>query len=291
MQYYDGSQRSTINDLSANTAHGPALDGRLIPHMVAPGCSVDSTYSGGSYGLMCGTSMASPHVSGAAALFYEQYRNNYGQDPSPALVKAAFLPVAHDLAGSHDADGNELGHPFNAKQGWGRLDASAVLDPTMSVIYYDQETHFNTSGESWTTTLTTSYPIEELRAMLVWTDAPGHGLGGSTPAWVNDLDLSISINGQTYYGNNFGDNGYSTTGGVPDGMNNTEGIFLKDVSQDTITINVTAANIAGDGIPNEFDNTDQDFALVVYYTENHLIYHQILFPIFNQYPFPVDTSQ
>ena len=29
--------------LSANSAHGPALDGRTIPHMVAPGCSLDTT--------------------------------------------------------------------------------------------------------------------------------------------------------------------------------------------------------------------------------------------------------
>ncbi len=55
-----GSQILDIDDLSSNSAHGPALDGRTIPHMVAPGCSVESTYTGG-YDLLCGTSMASPH--------------------------------------------------------------------------------------------------------------------------------------------------------------------------------------------------------------------------------------
>ncbi len=48
---------------------------------------------------MCGTSMASPNVTGSVALFVEKYRRSYGEDPSPAMVKAAFLPVAHDLAG------------------------------------------------------------------------------------------------------------------------------------------------------------------------------------------------
>ncbi|KUK98188.1 MAG: Peptidase S8 and S53 subtilisin kexin sedolisin [Anaerolineaceae bacterium 46_22] len=269
-----GSQRLNINDLSYNTAHGPALDGRMIPHMVAPGCYVDSTSMTSLHGLMCGTSMASPQVSGAAALFHEQYRNRFGQDPSPALVKAAFLPVAHDLMGNKDADGGILGHPFDAKQGWGRLDADAVLDPAMSVLYYDQETLFHNTGEFW------GFPIkgelDELRAMLVWTDAPGHGLGGDASAWVNDLDLSVSFNGQTYYGNNFGADGFSVPGGSPDMMNNTEGVFLRNLNSDIVTITVTAANIAGDGVPNLGDDTDQDFALAVYYSLSDKTYKYIL---------------
>jgi subtilisin family serine protease len=280
MQSTSGYQYLNINDLSPNTAHGPALDGRIIPHMVAPGCYVDSTYSGGGHGLMCGTSMASPHVSGAAALFFELYREKYGVDPSPALVKAAFLPVAHDLADSKDADGIILGHPFDAKQGWGRLDANAALDPDQSVVYYDQVRIFNNSGQFWTETLTTETPIKELRAMLVWTDAPGHGLGGTTPAWVNDLDLSISFNGQAYYGNNFGLDGFSVPGGSPDIKNNTEGIFLRDLNTNSLTITVTAANIAGDGIPNHGNERDQDFSLVIYYSQGESTYNEFIPLIF-----------
>lgn len=264
LQYTDGSQRLNINDISSNSAHGPALDGRNIPLMVAPGSYVDSTVIEGSHGLMSGTSMASPQVTGAVALFYERYRNLYGVDPSPALTKAAFLPVAHDLAGNLDADGNLLGHPFDAKQGWGRLNAEAVLEPSITVTYFDQGMRFDATGETFIMNLSDPRAINELRAMLVWTDAPGHGLGGDTPAWVNDLDLSIKIDEQTYWGNNFGEDGLSIPGGTPDIMHNTEGIFLKSLPSDHYEINVTAANIAGDGVPNEGDVTDQDFALVVY---------------------------
>jgi hypothetical protein len=47
-------------------------------------------------------------------------------------------------------------------------------------------------------------------------------------------------------------------------MHNTEGIFLSELPTSSFEIKVTAANIAGDGVPNVGDDTDQDFALVLY---------------------------
>ncbi|MFQ5414559.1 MAG: S8 family serine peptidase, partial [Phycisphaerae bacterium] len=266
MQTGGGAQILDINDLSSNTAHGPALDGRTIPHLVAPGCLVDSTTSGSGYTLMCGTSMASPHVSGAVAVFIEYYRNLSGQtgDPSPAMIKAAFLPVAHDLAGYDDADGNTLGHPFDSKQGWGRLDLDAVVHPTLSPRYFDNPVVLDNTGEEWVTTLSPVDPAQPMRIMLVWTDAPGHGLGGATPAWNNDLDLVVQAGGDTFYGNRFGPDGWSQTGGVPDFKNNTEGVFLGPAAPGAVTVRVIAANINSDGVPNDGDDTDQDFALVCY---------------------------
>ena len=180
MQTSVGTQILQINDLSNNSAHGPALDGRLIPHMVAPGCYVDSATSGNGYTTMCGTSMASPHVSGAVGLFIEYYRSlsGYVSDPSPALIKAAFLPVAHDLAGNVDADGVIMGHPFDDRQGWGRMDLEAVVDPLLNARYFDNPVVFDNTGEEWVVLLAADVPTEPLRIMLVWTDAPGHGLGG-----------------------------------------------------------------------------------------------------------------
>jgi subtilisin family serine protease len=265
MQNNDLTQIPDVNDLSSNSAHGPALDGRIIPHMVAPGCSVDSTVPVDSYNTMCGTSMASPHVSGGVALFIEARRAAGAGDPSPAMVKAAFLAVAHDLAGFSDADGGTLGHPFDAKQGWGRMDLEAVLVPEVPVLYRDAPVVFDETGEIWNVGTAAADPSEPVRIMLVWTDAPGHGLGGTTPAWNNDLDLEVEVDGQVFRGNGFNSvTGWSEAGGMADPMNNTEGVFLPPGETGEIVIRVVASNISSDGVPGVGDTTDQDFALVCY---------------------------
>lgn len=264
------AQIPDIDDLSANSAHGPALDGRTIPHMVAPGCSIDSANSSTGYGLMCGTSMASPHVAGASGLFVEYYRNlSGGSDPSPALIKAAFTAVAKNLAGNLDADGGTLGNAFDSKQGWGRMLIDPVLNPQLPVQYVDQVEVFENDGESWTQTYSAADPAEPMRLMLVWTDAPGHGLGGSTPAWVNDLDLRVTAGANTYFGNVFGPDGNSAIGGMADDRNNTEGVFLLPAQHNgAVTVEVFATAINGDALPNDAGDTQQDFALVCYNCES-----------------------
>jgi len=258
-------QIAAIDDISSNSAHGPALDGRSIPAMVAPGCSVDSSASATGYQLMCGTSMASPHVTGASALFVEYYRNRFGHDPSPAMVKAAFTAVAKNLTGNHDADNGTLTHLFDNKQGWGRLQLPPVLAPTEAVQYVDQTSVFDNTGESWSHTYTAADPAKPIRIMLVWTDAPGHGLGGSTPAWNNDLDLRVTANGNTFFGNVLDNAGWSTTGGAADAKNNTEAVFLQSAQHaGSVTVEVLASDINSDALPHGGDATDQDFALVCY---------------------------
>lgn len=266
MQTSGGSQILQINDVSSNSAHGPALDGRTIPHMVAPGCYVDSTYPTNTYSYQCGTSMASPHVSGAVALFIQYYRLLPGviADPSPALVKAAFLGCARNLAGNLDADGGTLGNPFDSKQGWGRMDTAATVHPAVSTVYFDDPQRFTATGQEWSRVVSAQDPSKPIRFMLVWTDAPGHGLGGSTPAWNNNLDLVVESGANTFRGNNFGASGWSQTGGTADARNNTEGVFIGPTAPGAYTVRVIAANINSDGVPNNADPLDQDFALVCY---------------------------
>lgn len=274
MRTGSGTQ-DNINDLSFNTAHGPARDQRTIPHIVAPGCRIDSTYPNSSHGLNCGTSMAAPQVAGALALFLQKYQMAHATLPSPALSKAALTVVADSLAGNNDADGITLGHPFDSKQGWGKLNLSSILSPTAETLYIDQTTLLTMTGATATFNVETIDESEPTRIMLAWTDAPGHGMGGTTPAWNNDLDLQVMVDGSTYLGNQFGADGYSIVGGSADFRNNTEAVFLAPTLPTgtpptmtnravTAAITIVAANITSDSVPNNGEAFDQDFALACY---------------------------
>lgn len=253
----------TINNVSENSAHGPALDGRLLPQLVAPGCSIDSAAFASGYELRCGTSMAAPHVAGSIALFTQYFRSRFAADPSTAVSKAAILASAQDLFGGTDADGDALTRRPNNQQGWGRLRIDRMLSNTDATWYYDQQFVFQNTGESWTRSLRAVDPTKPVVVMLAYTDAPGHGLGGSTPAWNNDLDLTVSSNSISYRGNVFGSDGYSVSGGAADARNNAEGVALRsDQLGSVLTISVGATAINSKALPNATSLLNQDFAIV-----------------------------
>ena len=212
--------------------------------------------------------MASPVVSGAIALWAEGYVAETGSNPSPALMKANFIAAARDLEGGTNADGGTLGHRPDRFQGYGRLDLDAVMNPAGGEVYLmDQEQVFTETGQDWGLTLNAADPSEPIQIVLTWTDAPGHGQGGTTPAWVNDLDLQIeALDGNTYLGNVVGNDGWSEAGGSPDGMNNTEAVWLRpDQHQGGIDLSVLATDIAGDALnPWNPGDPSQDFAIACY---------------------------
>ncbi len=271
LQNSDGSQRLDVFSISSNSAHGPACDGRLVPHIVAPGCNTDSTVAANDAAYsssFCGTSMASPVVAGAVSLFMQKHAADTGARPSPALVKAVFTAAAMDLVGNFDADANMLQHRPDRKQGWGRIDLDAVINPGNRLETVDQTKVFHATGESWTWTFTPEDPGAPMRIMLAWTDAPGPGTGGTSPAWVNDLDLiATAEDGDAYYGNNINPgSGLSESGGEPDGINNLEGVMLSPDQHagQPVGLEVLAANLAADALEPwapEPGVTRQDFAL------------------------------
>ncbi len=78
---------------------------KVKPEIVAPGVSLRSSYKGGTYRLMSGTSMAAPIVAGCVALMRE-----YNPDATVEEIKNALIQSALDL-GLAGKD-NEYGHGF-----------------------------------------------------------------------------------------------------------------------------------------------------------------------------------
>lgn len=138
-----------VSYLCTCTAHGPNLDGRRLVDFVAPGQAVLSTRA--TQGAVCGnnvvgglvnippspfhgpctgTSFASPHVTGAIAVFTDWFRANVdaAATPSPPLLKAALANTADDMSalGGRDADGHPLSprSPTTSRAGGGSTSAA-----------------------------------------------------------------------------------------------------------------------------------------------------------------------
>ncbi len=93
------------------------------PDVAAPGVNILSTYPGGKYAYMSGTSMATPHVSAIAALI---------QALRLAAGKAKLAPSKVYYAIEYTAY-NPTGYSYDPLYGYGIVDAKAAVD---YALYY-----------------------------------------------------------------------------------------------------------------------------------------------------------
>jgi hypothetical protein len=169
--------------ISGSSSFGPVHDGRVKPEVSSFGTNVLSTYIPlNTYGTITGTSMATPGVSGTVALLVQRYQQlNANVAPISSLIKGTLCNTAQDL-----------GNPGpDYKFGFGRINALRAVKALEQNRYV-----VNTiaTGATNNHTITVPAGAASLKVMLTWNDPAG--TVNSTPALINNLDLSV-INGAT----------------------------------------------------------------------------------------------
>jgi uncharacterized repeat protein (TIGR01451 family) len=94
------------------SSRGPSPWGEIRPHVVAPGVHVLSSLPGGIYGELDGTSMATPHVAGLAALLHA-VSPTLSITRTTSIITSTAVPLTSTIP--------------NNDSGWGRVDAFAAV--------------------------------------------------------------------------------------------------------------------------------------------------------------------
>ena len=91
-----------LDEIASFSSRGPSnAIYEIKPDILAPGVEINSTKMGGGYIAYSGTSMATPHIAGAAALILQLH-----PDWTPAMIKSALMESAKDLGKDIWTQGN-----------------------------------------------------------------------------------------------------------------------------------------------------------------------------------------
>lgn len=182
-------------NVSAYSSFGPVDDGRIKPDIAGNGSTILSTdsYSTTSYNSSSGTSMATPSITGTLLLLQQYNEQLYGSYMKAATLKGLALHTADDV----DAQGPDY------KMGWGVMNAKHAAE-----TLYNKDFSSHIAEESLANGQTFSFSVSaegdsDLIASISWTDLTSEfvntgELNNPTKALVNDLDIRITQNGETF---------------------------------------------------------------------------------------------
>lgn len=257
--------------LAGFSSRGPTRDGRAKPDIMAPGHYIRSAEAREDVVGECddtnpdaltyksGTSMATPVVSGTAALvrqyfqeaWYPGGRKGSGvtMNPSSALIKAVLINGGQTLTAIQNRNGSiNSSSQYDFNQRFGRINLIESLplagQNSINAIIVDRKSISNNQADTYDIVIRETGCKGALTATLVWTDPPA--TSGCTNCLINDLDLTIDGPGARLY-----PNGRSSA----DTLNNAERIRIEDpVNNRSYRVAVRGSNL---------DSSSQDYSLVV----------------------------
>ena len=129
----------SLDSIASFSSRGPVTidgSGRMKPNLSAPGVDIYSSLPGTGYGTLSGTSMASPHVAGAAALVWSAHPDLRGQvSDTKMLLSTTAVPYTSTQCGDlPDAIPNNV-------YGWGRVDARSAVESAATLNGTISDTH------------------------------------------------------------------------------------------------------------------------------------------------------
>ncbi len=252
--------------IASFSSRGPTDDNRIKPDIVAPGSATVSaagdTNNGeavesGVTSSKSGTSMASPTITGSAALARQYFADGFyprgarsAEDslvPSAVVMKALLLNSTRAIESAGTWPNNTFG--------WGRLWlehslffnsglAGGPADSRRLRLFERSDDAGLVTGDVHAYTLANVAAGEELRFTLTWFDPAASA--GAAITLVNDLDLEVvGPDASLYLGNVF-TAGVSTTGGTADRRNTVEQVRFTAPAAGSYTVRVRGFNVPGD---------------------------------------------
>lgn len=229
---FGGHHGGQLSDLSSR---GPTVDGRTKPDIISVGeyllsagarpdivgeCDPSDgsiprvTTTNDGLASKRGTSMATPVVSGTAAIVRQYFEEGYyptgvqnesnSHDPTGALIKAVLLNGAQNLYFVDNSKHTEI-KPHDNNQGFGRmsLQDSVYIPGSTNVQLSVWDKEFIRNGETREFDVvideTGGCKAGQLSATLVWLEPAS--VSGCKRCVLNDLDLTVVIGNTTYFPN------------------------------------------------------------------------------------------
>ncbi|CUI14817.1 peptidase, putative, partial [Bodo saltans] len=268
----------SIDTLSSFSSHGPSLDGRYKPDLVAVGEMLHSAKSDGNlnsqncdFWASQGTSMATPLLAGHAVLVQEYLARLHQPAitaPSSALIKAMFVQAARPLRGRYErnfqGDWRSLGETPNFEEGHGFPVLSTILPlNTTSTeatrlspqLFLVDEVELSSATAVHRYHLSYDGSQAAFQATLAWIDPPGSPSPGSARSMlINNLDLRVLYNASDddgvslRYGNAKLDcNPSVRAASSADVLNNVEKVRLVGAPAGDYIVEVVAMHLATSG--------------------------------------------